>query len=96
MRAPHFNQDGDRSEAKVTEPDADKNQFRLRRRKDRKRQRKGLREKREKQKDIETSEVTQDADKERGGGFGLSSKKQITRADAVLAEASVNEVRFTS
>ena len=87
-------QDGDRSEGEVSEPDATKSRFRLRRRKDRKRQRKARREKREKQEDIEMGEVPEDADKGRGGVFGLSSKEQITPSDAVLAEASANEVGF--
>lgn len=60
-----------------------------------KRQRKELREKREKREDVETGEVTQDTDKEGDGGFGSPSKKQNNPADAVLTEASVNEVRFT-
>ena len=84
-------QDGDRSEDEVSEPDVTKRRFRLRRRKDRKRQRKARREK-AKQEDIEMGDVPGDADKGRGGGFGLSSKEQITPADAVLAEASANEV----
>lgn len=69
-----------------------KRRFRLRRKKDRKRRR--GRDKKEKQGDIEMGDVNQDADNGKGGGFGLSSKEQITPADAVLAEESVNEVRF--
>ena len=87
-------QDGDHSAGGTSEPGVTKRRrFRLRRKKDEKRRRKTWREE-AKQGDIEMGEVPRGADNGRGGGFGLSSKEQITPADAVLAEASVNEVRF--
>ena len=39
-------------------------------------------------------EISQPKDKIGSVGFGLSSKEQITPADAVLAEESANEVRL--
>ena len=81
------------SDGGASEQGTAKLRFRLRRKKDRKRRR-GGRDKKEKQSDIEMGKVNKDVDNGRSGGFGLSSKEQITPADAVLAEESVNEVRF--
>ena len=80
------------SEGGSSERGTAKRRFRLRRKKDRKRRR--GRDKKEERGDIEMGEANLDADIGKGGGFGLSSKEQITPADAVLAEESVNEVRF--
>ena len=89
-------QDGDRGDDEVSEPEGTKRRFRLRRKKDGKRWHKARGEKQMNKGDIEMGEVSQDIDKKRVGGFGLSSKEQITPADAVLAEESVNEVRLPS
>ena len=86
--------DGDRSGGEAPEPDTGKRRFRLRRKKGGKRSRKTRREKKAEPGDIEMGEVPHDADKRGIGGFGLSSREQITPADAVLAESSANEVRF--
>jgi len=86
-------QDGDQSGSETPEPDVTKRRFRLRRKKGGKGRHKTRREKKKEQGDIEKGEVLQDADKRGVGGFGLSSKEQITPADAVLAEESANEVR---
>jgi metal transporter CNNM len=91
--APENDQDGDHSDGGDPEAGTSKRRFRLRRKKDGKRRHKTRREK-AKQDDIELGTVPQDAGKGRGGGFGLSSKEQITPADAVLAEESANEVRL--
>ena len=88
-------QDGDHSDGGTSEPEVTKRRFRLRRKKDGKRRRRMRREK-AKEGDIEMGEVSQDAEKGKSGGFGLSSKEQITPADAVLAEESANEVCFFS
>lgn len=84
-------QDGDHSAGGTSEPGVTKRRFRLRRKKDGKRRRKAQHEE-AKQGDIEMGDVPQDADNGKSGGFGLSSKEQITPADAVMAEESVNEV----
>jgi len=86
-------EDGDHSGGEAPEPDVSKRRFRLRRKKGGKRRRKAQREKRTEPQDVEMGEVTQDADKRGIGGFGLSSREQITPADAVLAEENANEVR---
>ena len=87
-------QDGDHSAGGTSEPGVTKRRrFRLRRKKDEKRRRKARREE-AKQGDIEMGEIPRGAENGRSGGFGLSSKEQITPADAVLAKESVNEVRF--
>ena len=86
--------DGDHSSGEAPEHDATKRRFRLRRKKGGKRRHKTRRQKRTEQDDIEMGEVPQDTDKRGIGGFGLSSREQITPADAVLAEESVNEVCF--
>jgi len=86
---------GDHSGGEAPEPDVTKRRFRLRRKKGGKRRHKTRREKKAEQGDIEMGEVPQDTDKRGIGGFGLSSKEQITPADAVLAEESANEVRLT-
>ena len=52
--------------------------------------------KKAKQGDIEIGKVSQDTEKGKSGEFRLSSKEQITPADAVLAEESANEVCFFS
>ena len=88
-------EDGDHSGSETPEPDVTKRRFRLRRKKGGKRRRKAQREKRAEQEDIEMGEVPQDTvtDKRGIAGFGLSSREQITPADAVLAEEGANEVR---
>ena len=86
-------EDGDQSGSETPEPDVTKRRFRLRRKKGGKGRHKTRREKKKEQGDIEKGEVLQDVDKRGVGGFGLSSKEQITPADAVLAEESANEVR---
>jgi hypothetical protein len=83
--------DGDHGGGGASESDVSKRRFRLRRKKDGKRRRKTRLGKRTKQEDVEMGEVSQHKDKIGGVGFGLSSKEQITPADAVLAE-SANEV----
>ena len=89
---PENDQDGNHSDGEASEPDGTKRRFRLRRKKDGKRRRRGRREKRAEQEDIEMGEIPQETDRGRSGGFGLSSKEQLTPADAVLAEESANEV----
>ena len=84
--------DGDHSDGGNPEPAISKRRFRLRRKKGGKRRHKSQREK-AKQGDVESGEVAQEADR-KGGGFALSSKEQITPADAVLAEENANEVCF--
>ena len=86
-------QDGGHSDGGTSEPSVTKRRFRLRRKKDGKRHRK-TRHKKAKEEDIEMGGIPRDMDNGRGGGFGLSSKEQITPADAVMAEESVNEVRL--
>ena len=88
-------QDGDHSGGDVSEPGVTRRRFRLRRRKDGKRQQKA-RHRKAKQEDVEMGEIPQETDKGKSGGFGLSSKEQITPADAILAEENVNEVRLSS
>ena len=44
-----------------------------------------------KQGDIKIGEVSQDTEKGKSGGFGLSLKEQITPIDAPLAEESTNK-----
>ena len=89
-------QDGDHSDGGTSEPGVTKRRFRLGRKKDGKRRRKMRRAKEKEGPDIEMGELSQDTEKGKSGGFGLSSKEQITPADAVLAEESANEVRFFS
>jgi metal transporter CNNM len=86
--------DGDHGDGEASESDVSKRRFRLRRKKDGKRRRKTRLGKRTKQEDVEMGEVSQPKDKIGSVGFGLSSKEQITPADAVLAEESANEVRL--
>ena len=86
-------QDGDNSAGGTSEPGVTKRRFRLRRKKDGKRRRKSRREE-TKQEDVEMGDIPQNTDNGRSGGFGLSSKEQITPADAVLAEKSANEVHL--
>ena len=88
-------QDGDHSGGDTSEPGGTRRRFRLRRKKGGKHGQK-TKHKKVKEGDIEMGDVPQDTDKGRSGGFGLSSKEQITPADAVLAEESVNEVRPSS
>ena len=83
-------QDGDHGDGKAGEPGVTKRRFRFRRKKDGKGRRKARGEKAKKG-DIEMGDVVQDTEK-KSVGFGLSSKEQITPADAVLAEESANEV----
>lgn len=74
-----------------SEPGTSRRRFGLRMKKGGKRRKRG----KKKQCDIETGEVSQNADK-RSGGFGLLSNEQMTPADAVLAEENANEVCFVS
>jgi metal transporter CNNM len=84
---------GDYGGSEASESDVAKRQFRLRRKKGGKRRRKTRLGKRVKQEDVEMGEVSQPKYKIGSVEFGLSSKEQITPADAVLAEESANEVR---
>ena len=91
---PGSNRDDDQGDVGDPEAGVSKRRFMLRRKKGRKNKHKTEREK-EKQRDIdiEAGEVQQDKEK-KGGGLWLSSKEQITPADAVLAEESAKEVGF--
>ena len=84
--------DGGHSDGGNPEPAISMHRFRLHRKKGGKLQCKSQREK-AKQGDIESGEIPQEADR-KGGGFALSSKEQITPADAALAEGSDHEVSF--
>ena len=83
-------EDGGHDGSEAPKPDVAKRWFRLRRKEGGEWRHKAQREKRVEQEDIEMGEVPQDTDMRGIWGFGLSSREQITPADAVLAEEGAN------